>query len=152
MAEQKALERKAQLAAKEAAEREQDARLETLRKSARRRLGIGILSGHTALMPTVASTNKVREKVQELDHQEDEDLHHHQDVGSAAGRPMFKLYTFSDEEILADPRLVVENVLRERGLLQGSKYAVDQIMREFKAPRQQRPDVKSQLSFIKEEP
>ena len=82
MAEQKALERKAQLAAKEAAEREQDARLETLRKSARRRLGIGILSGNTALMPTVASTNKVREKVQELDHQEDEDLQ--QDVGSAA--------------------------------------------------------------------
>ena len=154
MAEQKALERKAQLAAKEAAEREQDARLETLRKSARRRLGIGILSGHTALMPTMASTNKVREKVQELDHEEDEErggLHHHdQDVGS--GRPMnFKLYTFSDEEILADPRLVVENVLRERGLLQGSKYAVDQIMREFKPPRQQRPDVKSQLSFIKEE-
>ena len=42
MAEQKSLERKAAIAAKEADEREKDARLETLRKSARRRLGIGI--------------------------------------------------------------------------------------------------------------
>ena len=41
MAEQKSLERKAAIAAKEADEREKDARLETLRKSARRRLGIG---------------------------------------------------------------------------------------------------------------
>ena len=56
-----------------------------------------------------------------------------------------------DEEIMADPRVVVENVLRERGLLNGSKYAVDQIMREFKPPRIPRPDTKSQLSFIKEE-
>ena len=43
MAEQKSLERKAAIAAKEADEREKDARLETLRKSARRRLGIGII-------------------------------------------------------------------------------------------------------------
>ena len=42
MAEQRALERIAQLAAKEDDEREQDARLETLRKSTRRRLGIGM--------------------------------------------------------------------------------------------------------------
>ena len=42
MAEQRALERIAQLAAKEDEEREQDARLETLRKSTRRRLGIGM--------------------------------------------------------------------------------------------------------------
>ena len=42
MAEQRALERIAQLAAKEEDEREQDARLETLRKSTRRRLGIGM--------------------------------------------------------------------------------------------------------------
>ena len=41
MAEQVALERKAQLAAKDEDEREQEARLETLRKSTRRRLGIG---------------------------------------------------------------------------------------------------------------
>ena len=40
MAEQKALERKAQLAAEETLEQEKDARLETLRKSARRRLGM----------------------------------------------------------------------------------------------------------------
>ena len=46
---------------------------------------------------------------------------------------------------------MVENVLREKGLLQGSKYAVDQIMSELKPLRRQRPDVKSQLGFIKEE-
>ena len=68
MAEQRALERKAQLVAKEDEEREQDARLETLRKSTRRRLGIGVArpSGEkhtTALLPTVASTAKIREKV-----------------------------------------------------------------------------------------
>ena len=67
------------------------------------------------------------------------------------GRFKFKLHTFSDEEILSDPRVVVENVLREKGLLQGSKYAVDQIMSQFKPPRRQRPDVKSQLGYIKEE-
>lgn len=149
MAEQKALERKAQLAAKEAEERETDARLETLRKSARRRLGIGILSGQTTFLPTVSSSSKVRGKAlleSCLANEADAD-----DMRAEAGRPMFKLYTFTDEEILADPRLVVENVLRERGLLQGSKYAVDQIIKEFKPPRRQRPDAESQLSFIKEE-
>ena len=65
MAEQKALERKAQIAAKEDAEREQDARLETLRKSARRKLGLGILCGtnkNTAFLPTVASALKIRDR------------------------------------------------------------------------------------------
>ena len=140
MAEQKLLERKAHLAAKEDAEMEMDARLETLRKSARRRLGLGILNNkQTALLPTVASTSKVREK------EADELL-------KRDGRPLFKLYTWSEDEIMADPRLVVENVLRERGLLQGSKYAVDQILREFRPPRKPRPDLKSKLDFISEEP
>ena len=49
MAEQKSLERKAAIAAKEADEREKDARLETLRKSARRRLGIGIIGIETTI-------------------------------------------------------------------------------------------------------
>lgn len=142
MAEQKILERKAQQAAKESEEREIDARLETLRKSARRRLGIGAINSQepTLMIPTVASICKVR------DRQEENDM-----IEQDQERTMFKLYTFSDEEILADPRVVVENVLRERGLLQGSKYAVDQIMKEFKPPRKQRPDAKSQLSFIREE-
>ncbi len=148
MAEQKTLERKAQLAAKQEQERENDARLETLRKSARRRLGIGVLSGsNTAFLPTVASMNKAREKI--IDNSEDAEMLLDNEI--FAGRPMFKLYTFTDEEILKDPRLVVENVLRERGLLHGSKYAVDQIMKEFKPPRKQRPDATSQLSFIREE-
>lgn len=151
MAEQKALERKAQLAAKEAEERETDARLETLRKSARRRLGIGILSGsgQTTFLPTVSSSSKVRGKAlleSCLANEADAD-----DMREPSSRPMFKIYTFTDEEILADPRLVVENVLRERGLLQGSKYAVDQIIKQFKPPRKQRPDAESHLSFIKEE-
>ena len=78
----------------------------------------------------------------------------HRDIASEGqtqqqeSRPMWKLYTFREEDILADPRLVVEQVLREQGLLQGSKYAVDQIMREFKAPRRPRPDTKSQLDSI----
>ena len=67
MAEQRTLERKAQLVAKEDEEREQDARLETLRKSTRRRLGIGITRPQgekgSALLPTVASALKIREKV-----------------------------------------------------------------------------------------
>ena len=161
MAEQKSLERKAAIAAKEADEREKDARLETLRKSARRRLGIGIgietticyfllwlvsvfagvlCKGQTAFLPTVASASKIRYLGEE---ELEEEL--------KRPEPQYKLYTFTDEEIMADPRVVVENVLRERGLLNGSKYAVDQIMREFKPPRIPRPDTKSQLSFIKEE-
>ena len=68
MAEQRDLERKAQLAAKEQEEMEQDARLETLRKTTRRRMGIGILrnkgeENQTAMLPTVASALKIREKV-----------------------------------------------------------------------------------------
>ena len=161
MAEQKSLERKAAIAAKEADEREKDARLETLRKSARRRLGIGIgfesticyfplwlvsvfagvlCKGQTAFLPTVASASKIRYLGEE---ELEEEL--------KRPEPQYKLYTFTDEEIMADPRVVVENVLRERGLLNGSKYAVDQIIREFKPPRIPRPDTKSQLSFIKEE-
>ena len=117
MAEQKTLERKAQIAAEETEEREKDARLETLRKSARRKLGIGILSGklQTTFLPTVSSLNKKRTmeetEAPALENNSAEFLRQN-------GRPFYKLYTFSDEEILADPRLVVENVLRERGLLQ----------------------------------
>ena len=161
MAEQKSLERKAAIAAKEADEREKDARLETLRKSARRRLGIGkiyllillylsyfklifvigvLYNSQTAFLPTVASASKIRYLGEE---ELEEEL--------KRPEPHYKLYTFTDEEIMSDPRVVVENVLRERGLLNGSKYAVDQIMREFKPPRIPRPDTKSQLSFIKEE-
>ena len=73
-----------------------------------------------------------------------------QDHESGSTRPLWKLYTFNEEDILADPRLVVEHVLREQGLLTGSKYAVDQIMREFKPPRRPRPDTKSHLDFIYE--
>ena len=65
MAEQKTLERKAYFAAKEEAEREQDARLETLRKATRRKLGLGSSQNagkHTAFLPTVASASKIREK------------------------------------------------------------------------------------------
>lgn len=161
MAEQKSLERKAAIAAKEADEREKDARLETLRKSARRRLGIGkiyllillylsyfklifvigvLYNSQTAFLPTVASASKIRYLGEE---EVEEEL--------KRPEPHYRLYTFTDEEIMSDPRVVVENVLRERGLLNGSKYAVDQIMREFKPPRIPRPDTKSQLSFIKEE-
>lgn len=161
MAEQKSLERKAAIAAKEADEREKDARLETLRKSARRRLGIGktyilillylsyfklifvigvLYNSQTAFLPTVASASKIRYLGEE---ELEEEL--------KRPEPHYRLYTFTDEEIMSDPRVVVENVLRERGLLNGSKYAVDQIMREFKPPRIPRPDTKSQLSFIKEE-
>ena len=101
----------------------------------------GVLcKGQTAFLPTVASASKIRYLGEE---ELEEEL--------KRPEPQYKLYTFTDEEIMADPRVVVENVLRERGLLNGSKYAVDQIMREFKPPRIPRPDTKSQLSFIKEE-
>ena len=101
----------------------------------------GVLgNSQTAFLPTVASASKIRYLGEE---ELEEEL--------KRPEPHYKLYTFTDEEIMSDPRVVVENVLRERGLLNGSKYAVDQIMREFKPPRIPRPDTKSQLSFIKEE-
>ena len=70
MAEQKTLERKAYFAAKEEAEREQDARLETLRKATRRKLGLGSSQNagkHTAFLPTVASASKIREKATNIE-------------------------------------------------------------------------------------
>ena len=156
MAEQKTLERKAYFAAKEEAEREQDARLETLRKATRRKLGLGSQNAagtkHTAFLPTVASASKIREKATNIEDRlvgaDEASEGQHSLPQQQESRPMWKLYTFREEDILADPRLVVEQVLREQGLLQGSKYAVDQIMREFKAPRRPRPDTKSQLDSI----
>ena len=102
---------------------------------------LGVLNNkQTAFLPTVASASKIRYLGEE---ELEEEL--------KRPEPHYKLYTFTDEEILADPRVVVENVLRERGLLNGSKYAVDQIMREFRPPRNPRRDTESHLSFIKEE-
>ena len=98
---------------------------------------------HTTFLPTVSSTNKMRTL--------EADLENEDEFAENQRRPIYKLYTYSDEEILADPRLVVENVLRERGLLHKSKYAVDQIMKEFRPLRKPRPDVQSQLDFITEE-
>jgi hypothetical protein len=152
MAEQKVLERMAQIAAKEVCDREQDARLETLRKAARRRLGLGLINQQqTAFLPTLASTKKIREKVENLDQFEDCNTFDEDDALAKyrQGRPgMFKLYTFTEDEILADPRLVVENILRERGLLAGSTYAVNQIMKELKPPGKHRPDLVSHLKSL----
>jgi hypothetical protein len=140
MAEQKVLERMAQIAAKEVCDREQDARLETL-----------INQQQTAFLPTLASTKKIREKVENLDQFEDCNTFDEDDALAKyrQGRPgMFKLYTFTEDEILADPRLVVENILRERGLLAGSTYAVNQIMKELKPPGKHRPDLVSHLKSL----
>lgn len=150
MAEQKALERRASLASKELAEREQDARLETLRKQSRRKLGLEIVrevsTARTTTKPTVSFSNKIKTK-DEIDEDKDEDPM----FKYRKGRPMYKLYTFNEDDIMADPRLVVENVLRDRGLLNKSTYAVNQIMKELKPPTKPRPDAVSQLEFIRED-
>ena len=99
------------------------------------------------MLPTVSSINKAKENEAIEDGFDlDDPLAKYK-----VGRPMFKLYTFTEDAIMKDPRLVVENVLRERGLLQGSTYAVDQILKQFKPPMKPRPDQFSQLGYISEE-
>ena len=61
------------------------------------------------------------------------------------GAPLFPLHTYSDSTILADNRVVVERILREKNLLLNNAFAVSKMLKEISPPTRPRPDTMSQL-------
>lgn len=60
-------------------------------------------------------------------------------------RPLFSINTYTDTEIASDPRVRVEQALREAGLHQ-SQYAKE-VLSGIRPPRPPRRDTKSMLKF-----
>ncbi|XP_041857268.1 coiled-coil domain-containing protein 148-like [Melanotaenia boesemani] len=60
-------------------------------------------------------------------------------------RPLYSINTYTDTQILTDPRVRVEQALREAGLHQ-SQYAKD-VMSDIKPPKPPRRDTKSMFKF-----
>lgn len=123
-------------ASKEAANQElhRQARLETLRKVARRRIGLDVVMGSedegesTAMNQTVASAAKQRTATNETEWP----------PGPAL------LHTYDSDDILGDIRVMVEHILREKGLLApGRGAAVQTVLRELQPPTVPRRDTRS---------
>jgi hypothetical protein len=146
MAEQKNFERARIQSEKEFDEKEREARLETLRRIGRRRLGIDVIKHNeeeisTALLSTKAWTEHA--KVAEA-----ERLHRLTGCGTLEvpiKTELFPINTYSDSAIMADNRVLVENILREKNLLLNNAYAVSQMLKEINPPSRPRPDTISQL-------
>jgi len=146
MAEQKNFERARIRSEKEYDEKEREARLETLRRIGRRRLGIDLVrnseeDNSTALLSTKAWIEHA--KVAEA-----ERLHRLTGCGNIEmplKSELFPLNTYSDSVILADNRILVENILREKNLLLNNAYAVSKMLKEISPPSRPRPDTISQL-------
>ena len=141
MADQKANERKELEKEQVLEEHAKEARLETLRRQARRRLGVDIVSGDvgpttaTVYVPTKSST--ARTKAVEIAQSGIPTEKH-------IMTPLFKIDTYPEDSIMADSRLVVEKVLREKGLLNTlNTYAAQQILKEVPPPTKPRPDMSS---------
>ncbi|XP_061696735.1 coiled-coil domain-containing protein 148-like isoform X2 [Syngnathoides biaculeatus] len=60
-------------------------------------------------------------------------------------RPLFGLHTYTDAQIVADPRLRVEQALRDAGL-HHTQYA-QEVLAQIKPPKPPRRDTKSELQF-----
>ncbi|XP_061547911.1 coiled-coil domain-containing protein 148-like [Phycodurus eques] len=60
-------------------------------------------------------------------------------------RPLFGLHTYTDAQIVADPRLRVEQALRDAGL-HHTQYA-QEVLAHIKPPKPPRRDTKSELQF-----
>ncbi|XP_074550294.1 coiled-coil domain-containing protein 148-like isoform X2 [Halichoeres trimaculatus] len=60
-------------------------------------------------------------------------------------KPLYSINTFTDTEIVSDPRVRVEQALREAGVHQ-SQYAKE-VMSVMKPPKPPRPDTKSVINF-----
>lgn len=63
------------------------------------------------------------------------------------GQPLFPIHTYPEDVVMADARVVVESVLREKGLLKScmtsdfrTDYAVQQILAQVEPPTKPRPD------------
>lgn len=115
-----------------------EARLETLRRVARQRMGLDMKAdAETAMQNTEAFDARVKALAEE------------KEMKVMAGRK-FKLDGYKDEEILADQRVMVEMQLREAGLLGSEKrpssaYMTKALLKDVNPPSKPRPDMNSQI-------
>ena len=109
---------------------ERNVRLEGLRRFARQRLGVHIISADKSR--TTQLTKAAKSRLMQ---------------GSSASilTPMFPISTWNQDDLSRDQRLVLEQELRERGLLD-NEYAIKQIL-SVDPPTQPRPDTKSTLTL-----
>ncbi|CAJ1079275.1 coiled-coil domain-containing protein 148-like isoform X1 [Xyrichtys novacula] len=71
--------------------------------------------------------------------------HHLNTKESELQRPLYSINTYTDSQIVSDPRVRVEQALREAGL-HHSQYAKE-VMSVIKPPKPPRPDTKSIIKF-----
>lgn len=116
-----------------------EARLESLRRIARRRLGLdkpdSSSNGNTSALPTVSASMRLKASQDEKERNEKRLL-------------PCPLYGYNDEEIWKDERLAIETVLREKGLISNA-YAVSKILETAKPATAPRPEMTSQIQFCK---
>ena len=120
-----------------------EARLESLRRLGRRRLGLDFMSLNSKSLtdPTVAHAQRVRAT-------EEEGWATKFDV--AVGRPIYRdIDGYGADQILGDARLIVESVLREKGLLAKNcgSHAARAILDRVRPPSKPRPEMVSQIHF-----
>ena len=120
-----------------------EARLESLRRLGRRRLGLDYmrLNSKSLTDPTVAHAQRVRAIELEAGAAK---------LDLAAGRPIYRdIDGYGDEQILGDARLLVESVLRENGLLAANcgSHAARAILDLVGPPTRPRPEMASQIHF-----
>ena len=118
-----------------------EARLESLRRLGRRRLGLDFMSLNTKSLtdPTIAHAQRVRATEEEGATKFD-----------AVGRPIYRdIDGYGAEQILGDARLIVESVLREKGLLAKNcgSHAARAILDRVRPPTRPRPEMVSQIHF-----
>ena len=116
-----------------------EARLESLRRRARKDLGLSSGKGNnevTTQNPTASYENKLKAGEKE---RADKVI-----LGKFHFSPS---HGYSSEAILEDPRVAAEIMLRESGLLERNSWAVAQMLREVQPPCAPRPDIRSQIIF-----
>ena len=120
-----------------------EARLESLRRLGRRRLGLDYVRLNTKYLtdPTVAHAQRVRATEEEGWSTK---------FDAAVGRPIYRdIDGYLAEQVLGDARLVVESVLREKGLLATNcgSHAARAILDRVRPPTRPRPEMVSQIHF-----
>ena len=139
MAEKKKEENEEKKRQKAVEEMAKEARLESLRKSARMSLGLLDAKNEDEISTATQNTKSFNARIKTLT---DERLN---SAKSGCSRS-FRLFGYNEDDVLADPRLIVEAEMREKGLLR-NKYAVKQLLEQIEPPTKPRPDHNSQISF-----
>ena len=111
---------------------ERNVRLEGLRRFARKRLGVHIMPSDRTRVTMMTKATMARNVTNTLD-------------TSPMLAPMFPIHSWSQDDLSRDQRLVLEQELRDRGLLD-NEYAIKQIL-SVSPPSQHRPDARSTLTM-----